>query len=208
MGVQIAFWATLFFVFLERADSARQARDEVTATIGRWTVERLPEGPRKGISISETVGEVVTVGFTAIGLLVAAALSVAGPSGPIPVVEPSLCTLWIPLLFGALLALGVIHVFVYEVGRWTMGFAALHAVVQVAWVAPIVWLAVKGSLINPAFAAHIGYPALAYGDSPAMLGIAIFASIFTAWEIFDAFRKARRAQVAGQLNGATALMLP
>ena len=144
VGVQIAFWSTLFFVFLERADAARQARDEVTAKLAGWTVERLPEGPRKGISISETVGEVVTVGFTAIGLLVAETLSVAGPSGPIPIVEPSLGSFWIPFLFATLLALGVIHVFVYTVGRWTMGFAALYAIVEVAWAAPIVWLALKG----------------------------------------------------------------
>jgi hypothetical protein len=203
-GIQIAFWSTLFFVFLERADSARQARDEVTSKMGTWKLERLPAATRQGISISETVGELVTVGATAIGLLVAGSLSVAGPNGAIPIAEPSLGTFWTPFLFATLLALGVIHVFVYTVGRWTMGFAALYAIVEIAWAAPIVWLALQGSLINPAFAEHIGYPALSSADGPAMVGIAIFASIFTAWEIFDAFRKARRAPLAGGLNAGTA----
>ena len=205
-GIQIAFWATLFFVFLERADSARQARDEVTSKMGTWTLERLPQATRQGISISETVGELITVGVTAIGLLVAGSLSVAGPTGAIPIVEPSLGTFWIPFLFATLLGLGVVHVFVYTVGRWTMGFAALYAIVEIAWAAPIAWLALQGSLINPALADHIGYPALASGNGPAMLGVALFTMIFTAWEIFGAFRKARRANRAGVLNGSTALL--
>lgn len=203
VGIQIAFWSTLFFVFLERADSARQAREEVTAKIGTWTVERLPEGPRKGISIGDTIGEVATVGIAAVGLLIVQGLSFAGPSGPISVVEPSLSSFWVPFLFATLVALGIVHVFVYTVGHWTMGFAALHAVVEVAWAAPIVWLALQGSLINPAFAAHIGYPALSSGNSPVMLAIAIFSTVITAWEIFDAFRKARRAQDAAPLVSAS-----
>lgn len=205
-GIQILFWSTLVFVFLERADAAREARDEVTAKIGTWTIERLPEAPKQGVSVSATIGEIFTVGATAIGLLVAQSLQVAGPSGSIPVVDPSLNTFWIPFLVAMLGALAIIHVFVYTVGRWTTGFAVLFGVVEVAWAAPIVWLALKGTLINPAFAAHIGYPALSEGDGPAMLAIAIFSTVITAWEIFDAFRKTRRAQGAGGLLGATTSM--
>ena len=196
VGIQILFWSTLAFVFLERADAARQARAEVTEKYGTWTVDRLPEAPKPGVSMMDTVGELAAVGLTAIGLLVAQTLQVTGPSGPIPVLDAGLAGFWIPILFGALLSLGIVHVFVYTVGRWTMSLAALHAVIQVVWVAPIVWLALHGALISPAFASHIGYPALANGDGPVMLAIAVFATLITAWEIFDAFRKARRAQGA------------
>lgn len=202
VGIQIAFWSTLFFVFLERADSARQAREEVTAKIGTWTVERLPEEPKPGISLGATIGELVTVGATAIGLLIVQSLTVAGPSGPISVLEPSLSGFWVPFLFATLLALGVIHVFVYTVGRWTMGFAVMHAVVEIAWAGPIAWLALRGAIINPAFAEHIGYPALSSGAGPVMLAIATFSTVITAWEIFGAFRKARLAQGAAPLISA------
>ena len=195
-GIQIAFWSTVFFIFLERADAARQARDEVTAKLGTWTVERLPQTPKPGMSLGTAISELVAVGATAIGLFVAQSLTVAGASGPIPVLEPSLSGFWVPFLFASLLALGVIHVFVYTVGHWTMGFAALHALVEVAWAAPIVWLALRGSLINPAFAEHIGYPALSSGSGPVMLAIATFSVVITAWEIFDGFRKARASGAA------------
>jgi hypothetical protein len=110
---------------------------------------------------------------------------------------------WVPFLFGSLLALGVIHVFVYTVGRWTIGFAVMHAVVAIAWAAPIVWLALRGGLINPEFAQQIGYPGLSTGAGPVMLAIATFSTVVTAWEIFDAFRKARRARVAATLVSAS-----
>ena len=85
-----------------------------------------------------------------------------------------------------------------------MALAVLFAALQVAWAAPIVWLALKGTLINPAFAAHIGYPALAAGDGPVMLAIAVGSTVMTAWEILDAFRKARRAHLGVGLSGAGA----
>jgi hypothetical protein len=205
-AIQILFWSTVVFVFLERADAARQAREEVTAKIGTWSVERLPEAPKPGVSVSDTIGEIFAVGATAIGLLVAQTLQVAGATGSIQVVHPSLNAFWIPFLLAMLVALAVIHVFVYTVGRWTMGFVVMFAVVEVAWAAPIVWLALKGTLINPAFAAHIGYPALSDGNGTVMLAIAIISTVITAWEIFDAYRKSRRAQGAGALLAATLSM--
>ena len=35
-GVHLAFWVTLTFVFLERAEVAREARTEIVAATGRW----------------------------------------------------------------------------------------------------------------------------------------------------------------------------
>jgi len=58
---------------------------------------------------------------------------------------------------------------------------------------PMIWLALHGTLINPAFAAEVGWPALAEGNGVVMLAIAALVVVVTAWEIFDAFRRARRA---------------
>ena len=46
VGTQLAFWVTLVFAFIERADAAREARDEIVGATGRWTVDMLPEPSR------------------------------------------------------------------------------------------------------------------------------------------------------------------
>ena len=201
--IQIGFWGTLFFVFLERADEARQARADITAAVGTWTVERLPEASSKRISVSDTISELVTVLITAGGLLFVSSFEIGtGVASPIPLLHPAQSDLWIPFLIVVLIGLAVVHASVYAVGRWTPRLVAVFAVLEVAFAAPIVLLALLGTLINPAFAAHLGYPNLADGNGVVMIGIAVFSTLITAWEIFDADRKARRAQGAGGLVGA------
>jgi uncharacterized membrane protein len=89
-GVHLAFWVTLTFVFLERAEVAREARSEMVAATGRWTVDRLPNRPAGRISLSETVGEVLTTLLSIGGLLFlrdTAWFTDAGGS-PIAVLDP------------------------------------------------------------------------------------------------------------------------
>jgi len=74
-------------------------------------------------------------------------------------------------------------------------------VLEVAFALPIVAFALSGTLINPAFAAEIGWPPLAERDGPVMIVIAIGTTLVTAWEIFDAFRRARRAPRAQPIAG-------
>ena len=45
----------------------------------------------------------------------------------------------------------------------------------------------------PSFAEALGWPPLADARGPAMLGLAAAAVLVTAWDIYDAFRRARRA---------------
>ena len=42
VGVHLAFWVTLVFAFIERADAARETRTEIVGAAGRWTVDMLP----------------------------------------------------------------------------------------------------------------------------------------------------------------------
>lgn len=44
-GFHLALWVTLTFLFLERAEVAREARTEMVAATGRWTVDRIPDRP-------------------------------------------------------------------------------------------------------------------------------------------------------------------
>jgi len=49
------------------------------------------------------------------------------------------------------------------------------------------------SVINLAFADALGWPPLADARGPVMLGLAAGPLVVTAWEIYDAYRRVRRA---------------
>src|SRR5437762_2210755 len=72
VAIQTTFWLTAFFVVLDWAGPARQARAEIVAAAGKWTLERLPKVADGRITVGETAGEIVTVLIT-IGILVFAA---------------------------------------------------------------------------------------------------------------------------------------
>lgn len=204
VAIQIAFWTTVTFVFLERAESAREARTEIVAT-GRWRVDMLPEPSAARVTAGESVGEVVTVLITIGGLLFLRNLSGANDASgaAIQLFAPALTDFWFPVLIAVLAALAVLQVMVFVVGRWTMMLAVGHAVLQAAFAVPIVVLALNGTLINPAFAEHVGWPPLAEGDGPVMLAVAVGTTLVNGWEIVSTFRRARRAQRAGPFIGAS-----
>src|SRR5438093_4311494 len=92
-GINIAFWASLTFVFLEWAGPARQARTELVAATGRWTLERLPKVSTGRISVSEAAGEIVTVLITLGIFIFIAQLSTTDSSGAaVPLLAPSFRT--------------------------------------------------------------------------------------------------------------------
>lgn len=206
VGVQVAFWTTLTFVFLERAEAARDARSEIARATGRWTVDMLPEPSADRISAGDTVGEVITTLISIGGLLFLANLStVTDDAGrAIPVFDPALTTFWFPVLIGILAVLAALQVLVFVVGRWTLPLAIVHGALQVVFAVPIVVLALNGTLVNPAFADAIGWPPLAERDGPVMLSVAAVTTIVGAWEIVAAFRHARRSSRAVAITAPSA----
>ena len=195
VGIQIAFWGTLIFVVLERADAAREAREEIVAKTGTWRLDYLPEPAPGRVTAREAVGEVITVLITIGGLFLFRELSVASGAGPeIPLASPEVTLFWFPVLLAVLVGLAALQFVVYIAGRWTLTLAGVFAALELAWAVPIVWLALTGQLINPAFAVHIGYPGLTEGNGVAMLSIAVATTLVTAWEIVSAFLRARGAR--------------
>ncbi|MEO7295523.1 MAG: permease prefix domain 1-containing protein [Candidatus Limnocylindria bacterium] len=194
-GVHVAFWVTLFFMFLERAEVTREARTEMANATGRWTVDRLPEEGSHRVGAGETVGEVLTTMLTIGGLLFLRDLSwVTRADGEVvPLFDPALTTFWFPVLAAILALMALIQVVVYMAGRWTITLASGYTILQLAFAVPVVTLALRGTLINPTFAAEVGWPPLAAGDGLVMLALAAVVTFVSAWEIFDAFRRARRA---------------
>jgi hypothetical protein len=98
-----------------------------------------------------------------------------------------------PLLLVLLAAIALVQVVVFLVGRWTITLAIGYTVLELAFAVPVIVLALSGSLINPAFAEAVGWPALAEGNGPVMISVAVVTAFVTGWEIVDALRRARRA---------------
>jgi hypothetical protein len=197
VGLHIFFWVTITFAVVERFDAVREARDGISGAAGRWTVDRLPALPADRISASDAVGELISTAIGIGGLLfLNNAVWFTDASGdPIPLLNPDLWTLLVPVLVAILAAQGAVQIIVFLVGRWTMPLASANAVVLLAFSVPVIVLALGGALINPAFADALGWPPLADARGPVMLGLAATALLVTAWEIYDGFRRARRADM-------------
>lgn len=196
VAVQIVFWVTVAFALIERFDTKNTTRDELRADFGTWTVERLPSRPPGRVGLGETVGEVVTSLLTIGGLLVLRSITLPdGTSGAeISLLAPDLWALWVPVLIAVLVVLAALHIVIYRVGRWTVPLAVAHTVLEVGFAAPVVYLALNGTLINVAFAEAIGWPPLAEASGPVMLWVAIGVALVTGWEILDGFRQAWRSR--------------
>lgn len=195
VGLHIFFWVTITFAVVERFDAVREARDGISGAAGRWTVDRLPALPADRMSASDAVGEVLgaALGIGGLLFLTGAAWFTNAAGEPIPLLNPELWSYLVPALVAILAAQGALQILVFLVGRWTMPLAAANAVVQLAFSLPVIALALSGSLINPSFADALGWPPLADGRGPVMLGLAVGALLVTAWDVYDAFRRARRA---------------
>lgn len=196
IGVQLAFWVTVTFVVLERAEFARDARSEIAVATGAWTVDMLPETTDDRVGIGEVAGELFTTLLTIGGLFFLRDLvwTTDAEGAALSVLNPDLSAFWLPALIVALAASGVVWIVVYLVGRWTLGSAAAYVVFEAAFALPVIVLALNGTIINPAFAAEIGWPPLAEGDGPAMLALAAGVLLVTAWEVVSAVRRARRGR--------------
>lgn len=193
VAVHLAFWVTLVFAVGERVDAGKQA---VLDASGKWSVDQLPKLATGRITVSEMVGEILTLVITIGGLLVLLSLTFTNSARgqQVTILEPSLVSFWLPVLVAVLGALIVVQLVVFKIGRWTVPLAVVFTVLELAFALPIVYLALNGRLVNPEFAAMVNYPPLSEGDGTVMIIIAIGVVLVTAWEIFDAFRRALRSQ--------------
>lgn len=205
VAIQTIFWMTAFFVFLDWAGPARQARAEIVAAAGTWTLERLPKVSDGRITVGETAGEIVTVLIT-IGILVfATTLTTTTESGEaVPLLAPGFKSVWLPILVVTIAIRGVDHARAYLAGRWTRWLAVYHALVHLAFGLLLVSLALTGWIVNPAFGEAIGWPDLADGHGPVMSTLAVGTILATGWEVVRIFLRVRRKDdAAPRLDAST-----
>jgi hypothetical protein len=203
-GVADAMWAgfwlvllvTAVFAFIERAEMARDARADIAEASGRWTgmaSRTVQDGPGVRGMLSGLITTIVTIG----GLMFLRDTTwfTEGAAPGITILEPEVSALWVPILIGSLVALSAFQVAVHLKRRWTVPLAVGHVAMRLAFGLPVVWLAVSGRLVNPAFAERIGVPELAHGDGWTMMSLAAAVVLITAWEILIVVRRARRPAI-------------
>ncbi|MEH1030225.1 permease prefix domain 1-containing protein [Micromonospora profundi] len=187
VAVQIAFWLTLTFAILERAQPATSLPD--------WTVDQLPDVPaHRDISLADTIASVAMAALT-IGYLPFQHYRswVNGTDGEnIPILDPALWSFWLPALIAVLVAGMVFEIVKYRIGRWSWTLFGVKAVLDLAFTVPLIWLVLTDRLLNPALTDRLSW--LAEPENRNTLGavIAIGAAVVLVWDLIDTGLKTRR----------------
>ncbi|WP_026821021.1 hypothetical protein [Arthrobacter castelli] len=195
VGIQIFFWLTILFTFVDRMNELSGNRS-LKPGPGGWSVDDLPPVPvkRQITAVDSAVGIVLLI-FAAVAIVWQQFRSVfSNADGAIPLLEPELWNAWIPA-FMVLLALGIgMELWKYLAGRWKMSVVVANAVLDVVTVGFVVLLVSTQQWMNPQFASAY---AAATGNpfNEAVLGSIVIAGtvIIGIWEIVDSLIKHRRA---------------
>jgi len=182
----VAFWVTLAFAVLERVD--------LDAKLPEWTVDRLPELPRKQqVSLSDAIGGVVFIGILiAVIVLQHFRTWIEGPGGDsVEVLNPDLWSFWLPFLIGVLVLSMLLEVAKYRVGHYSLGIVAGVVVTSLGWLLPFAYLAATGDLIAPAFVEALDITPTVLDRIN--LGVVLVAIAVEVGTVIDAVVKNRQA---------------
>ncbi|WP_404434384.1 permease prefix domain 1-containing protein [Microbacterium lacus] len=197
--VNIAFWTTLVFAILERADgSSPLERTKLTkdGPWAPWTVDQLPEPKTRGAGFGDLIATLVLLGGVAGAVLWDYFIGfIPDLNEPLPFLHPDLWPWWIAALFVLLALEALLAVWVYARGRWDYVTATINVVLNILVVVPAVWLLSEGRAINPDFYETV-IPANS-ADTVAVVMTTIFGFGIVGvaiWDSVDGYLKARRAR--------------
>lgn len=191
VGVHLVFWITLLFVVLERTGTK--------APVVAFDLDDLPMPATETTpKLSDLVATLAFLLFT-VGALVWQQMSSVfddADGEPIPVLQPGLWTLWIPVFIG-LCALTLVHaVVLYSVGRWTVPLLVTVALLNVVSAGVVIWLLVTGQLLNPAYFAEFGWDDIFAVDGVGTIVTILGVTVIAIGGIIDAAVKTRRTIAA------------
>ena len=192
VGVHIVFWTALTFVIIERTGAA----SEVSSAKGEWTPDDLPDLPRqRQITLGELIGAVVVLACIPAGLLwqrYRSTYEVAGD--PVPLFDPDLWDVWIPVLFTIVVVNLAVEGWKYAVGHWTAALVAANLAVNVAFVTFFALLFSREDVWNPAYAAELAERTdFQLADSPILPVAMASIVVICIWDTIDSIVKLRRA---------------
>ena len=186
VGVQLAFWVTVAFAFIERSQSPVS---EVTGHT--WSLDDLPSVPAaQRIGLGELVGSLIANALVAVVIVwqqLRPPIEIDGEATPL--FDPALWSFWLPWFLGVTLLEMAFAVVLYLRGRWTWPLAVGNALLGAAFAIPAIYLVQNGMLLN----ADIVDPIKAAGGRWLDVSVSVTAfviAIIVAWDAFDGFRKA------------------
>jgi hypothetical protein len=196
VGLQIWFWMTIVFVFMERSEAI--PNESLSTTAHKWTVAQLPELPRKRqISVGESLMNIGTILFMMTAVILPALLNwLQGEGGPVPFLHPNLWDFWLPL-FLVIMALTLVHeMFQLKIGNWTPALTITNVILGLISIIYTTALVLTQEIINPAFLATLDNGTeVAKLQEVATWSINISAAIIVGiyiWDIVNSIRLARQ----------------
>lgn len=196
VAVHLGFWTTLVFAIIERSPS--------TGPVETWKPEQLPQIPDAGRShrLGDLIASAVFLVIFAAAIVWQQFFSVFTDAAgqPIPLIDPSLWSLWLPYFLGLLALELAFAVGVYAWG-WNWWLAAGNLVLNVAFVVPALWLFTTGRLFNEAYLDAAGWP---WGEAGAIIVTIIVTVVVVSsvWDVLDGVIKTARARPVGHASVA------
>ncbi|TYL49664.1 hypothetical protein FXB39_11820 [Nocardioides sp. BGMRC 2183] len=198
--VQICFWLTLTFVLIERAAPGHDAlRDSLEV---RWTPDQLPQLPAHPGRLRDAAASLAFLAFMAALLVWQQFRSpIDGTDGEaLPILDPDLWSLWLPLLLALMAAEAVFEVVKYRTGGWTVPLAAANTALSLAFAGILIHLSRADELLNPAMVAAVQQDWSGFDPGVTNTIVAISAAVICVWDIGEGWV---RALAGPALTGTT-----
>ena len=201
VGVQILFWMTIVFVFLERSDE--KPYESPRQNDRAWTVAQLPKLPKtRQISIAETVMNIASILFVLIWIALPYTLArFRGDPISVPFLHPNLWNLWLPLFFVIMTLTLVYEGFKLKIGNWTPALTVTNVILGIASITYIAGLVITQDVINPDFLTMLdNAPGSAELREVVTWSIGISAAIIAGtyvWGMINSISMARRLKQKG-----------
>jgi hypothetical protein len=191
VGLQIWFWMTLVFVFMERSDAV--PNESLNSAKQAWTVDQLPTLPHtRQIAIGEVVMDIAMVLFVMLWIVLP--VFQAG-SASVPFLNPALWNGWLPVLL-VILGLTLVHdVFQFKIGNWTPALTITNVILGSIAIVYIAALVLTQDVVNPAFLAMLEERGVSSLIETALWSINISAAIIAGiyvWDMVNSIRLARQ----------------
>lgn len=191
VGLQIWFWMTLVFVFMERSDAV--PNESLDSAKQAWTVDQLPTLPHtRQITIGEVVMDIAMVLFVMLWIVLPVFQE---GSESVPFLNPALWNGWLPVLL-VILGLTLVHdVFQFKIGNWTPTLTITNVILGLIAIVYIAALVLTQDVVNPAFLTMLEQRSASRLIETAKWSIDISAAIIAGiyvWDMVNSIRLARQ----------------
>ncbi len=190
VGIQVAFWITLVFAVIDRRTT------DSSSVTSEWDFDDLPEITENRIGLGDTLASITGLSLLVLFLLWQPTYQESfDPGGPpIPILNPALSTLWIPILIVILLASITLELIKYRTGRWTIPLAAVNSLLSLSFAFSAIFIIASDQLLNSEFMA-----AITVGEFKTFIDliptmIAWVIGVVTAFDVTEGWWKALRGR--------------